>query len=282
MTDRVTNRHSVLFFGGEIGGIGKSTVARVAVEQKIAAKQEFYLIDADASTPNVGLTYEKAMYEGFLTQDPSSSNNPRSLDSGTKQKPRLKQRITFAGDVKSYLMADEILELAREKDTIVVLPSQVALYVNRWIEHNDIAGMLTDTDNSIDFYYFFVSNGTPESIGLFIDSVEKTQGKIPYVLVKNLGAVTNIDWKWFDHDRQAAAIVEKYQLKTVDFPELVILPEVKTKIFSENISFAKALTADWMPYPSKRRIATWLKTATQALGATELLPYHPEYLPRSI
>ena len=57
-------KSKILFFGGEIGDIGKSITARVAVEQKIAAKREFYLIDADASTPNVGLTYEKAMYEG--------------------------------------------------------------------------------------------------------------------------------------------------------------------------------------------------------------------------
>ena len=258
MTDKQIKRFSILIFGGEIGGIGKSMVARVGVEQKIAAKQEFYLIDADASTPNVGLTYEKSMYEAFLSQGTTSSN-PRSL--------------------KSYLMADEILELAREKDTIVVLPSQVALYVDRWIEHNDITGMLAEADNPIDFHYFFVTNGTPESIDIFIDSVEKTQGKIPYVLVKNLGAATNIDWKWFDRDKKAKTIIDKYQLKTVEFPELVILPEVKTKIFSENISFTKALTSDWMPYSSKRRLTTWLRSATQGLGATGLLPYHPEYLP---
>lgn len=278
MTDKQIKRFSILIFGGEIGGIGKSMVARVGVEQKIAAKQEFYLIDADASTPNVGLTYEKSMYEAFLSQGTTSSN-PRSLDSSFKQKLQLRQRITFTGDVKSYLMADEILELAREKDTIVVLPSQVALYVDRWIEHNDITGMLAEADNPIDFHYFFVTNGTPESIDIFIDSVEKTQGKIPYVLVKNLGAATNIDWKWFDRDEKAKTIIDKYQLKTVEFPELVILPEVKTKIFSENISFTKALTSDWMPYSSKRRLTTWLRSATQGLGATGLLPYHPEYLP---
>jgi hypothetical protein len=276
---KIMTKFKVLLFGGEIGGIGKSMVARVAVEQKIAAKQSFYLIDADASTPNVGLTYEKAMYEKFMTEGILAEDDlPPTLGSvNSKSPPVLYEQITFTGDAKSYLAADKILLMANVKDVIVVLPSQVSVYVNRWFEQNDIAGMLADADNKIELCYFFVTNGTPESIALFIESVEYYEGKIPHVLVKNLGAMTNIDWKWFDRDKQAANVLTKHGFKSIDFPELVILPEIKTEIISKNIPFGEAMKSDWMPFPSKRRIGTWLEKATQALASSSYLPAHPDY-----
>lgn len=272
-------KSKILFFGGEIGGIGKSITARVAVEQKIAAKQEFYLIDADASTPNVGLTYEKAMYEGFMTGERLASDDlPPTLGLvDLKKSPVLHDQITFTGDAKSYLAADKILLMGNVKDVIVVLPSQVSVYVHRWFEQNDIAGMLEDPDRNIELCYFFVTNGTPESIALFVESVERYEGKIPHVLVKNLGAATNIDWKWFDRDKQAATVLEKYKFKSIEFPELIILPEIKTEIISKNIPFGDAMKSDWMPFPSKRRIKTWFKEATQAMASTDYIPAHPDY-----
>jgi hypothetical protein len=278
---QMASKSKIILIGGEIGGVGKSIVARSIVEQTIAAGHPFYLIDADATTPNVGLTYEKAIYERFQSKSPmDKANSNRLINLNASDKPpEIKNHITFTGDAKSYFQADYILELARSKDVIVVLPSQVSLYVNKWIKQNNLPEMLEDPENNIEVYYFFVTNGTPTSIELFIKSVEEWKGKIPHILVKNLGAATTIDWNWFDEDGKAAYILDKYKFKTVEFPELMVLPEVKTKIISENISFGSALKADWMPFPSKRRITNWLKEATMALGATELIPYHPDYKP---
>ena len=108
-----------------------------------------------------------------------------------KKSPVLHDQITFTGDAKSYLAADKILLMGNVKDVIVVLPSQVSVYVHRWFEQNDIAGMLEDPDRNIELCYFFVTNGTPESIALFVESVERYEGKIPHVMVKNLGAATS-------------------------------------------------------------------------------------------
>ena len=63
--DTTPKRTSIGFMLSEKGGMGKTTVALTAAEQMTAANHPFFLIDADASTPNVGLTYRKAMYEGF-------------------------------------------------------------------------------------------------------------------------------------------------------------------------------------------------------------------------
>jgi hypothetical protein len=278
---KAITRSKIIIIGGEIGGVGKSMVARAMIEQTIAAKHPFYLIDADASTPNVGLTYEKEMYERFRAGGASEKTNVIPTMYGADGTPPVLQgQITFTGNAKNYFEADQIIVLAQTKDVVVVLPSQVASYVQHWIKQNDIIGMLADSENTIDVYYFFVTNGTPESIALFAESVESCQGKIPHVLVKNYGAATNINWSWFDYDNKAATILNKYGFKSVVFPELEVLPEVKTKIISEHISFSSAIADKWMSPPSKRRIKRWLGEATLALGSTELVPYHPDYLPK--
>ena len=59
---------TISIFGSEKGGMGKTIVASVAVEQMTAANHQFYLIDADASTPNVGLTYRPEIYQQYCDQ----------------------------------------------------------------------------------------------------------------------------------------------------------------------------------------------------------------------
>jgi hypothetical protein len=138
------------------------------------------------------------------------------------------------------------LVLAEKQDVIVVLPSLVAAYVEKWICDSDIAGMLAQPDNTIEFCKLFVTNGSPESLAQFEKSVESSEGKIPHVLVKNYGATTNINWKWFDREGKAAALMNKHGFQAINFPELEIVSEVMTKIISENIPFSGAMAAKWM------------------------------------
>ena len=143
--------------------------------------------------------------------------------------------------------------------------------------------MLEDPDNTIDIVFFFITNGTPESIDLFVESVESTQGKIPHVLVKNLGAPTNIRWKHgFDEDGKVRTILDKYGFQSIFFPEMEVAPEDKNKILSEYIPFGEAIDSDWIPFSTNRRLKKWLKEATQALGSTGLIPYHPDYIPEVV
>jgi hypothetical protein len=267
-------RTTVILIGGEKGGIGKSMVGRVAAEQMLAAKLSFDLIDADASTPNVGLTYAKQLYEGFRE---SKQAAPTMLLDRETQKITLDRRITFSGDDSTYLQADQILVLAEKQNVLVVLPSQVAAYVQRWLDDNDVVGMLADPENKIDIVHFFVSNGTTESIALFKESVARSAGKIPHVLVLNRGAVTDINWQWFDADNGISEYLTQHDFKSIVFPELLLDSIVKSKILSENIPFGEALKAAWMPKPSARRLNKWLREATRSLAATGFIPQHPNY-----
>jgi hypothetical protein len=168
--------------------MGKSIVGLVAAAQMVAAGTPFYLVDADASTPNVGLTYDRDIYRD-----------------GTQE------RMIFTGDDREYPLLDRIFHIAETQDVLVVLPSQVTAYVQRWLEHSQVLEMLSDPDNTIDIVYLFVTNGTPESLDLFQQSVAAFDGKIPHVLVKNLGATTNINWDWFDEDGSIETLLEKYE-----------------------------------------------------------------------
>jgi hypothetical protein len=273
---------TVSIFGSEKGGMGKSIVASVAAEQMTAADHSFYLIDADASTPNVGLTYRQDFYQQFRDRAETKKNLPQSLYNPSGTATLAPERIVFTGRDDDYFLADRVFEMARQRDVMIVLPSQVATHVNRWLHQNDVVGMLADPDNKIKFVYYFVTNGTPESLALFEESVEAFGGQIPHVLVKNLGAATNIRWNRFDEDGKVQALLDKYSFQSIYFPEILIAPEDKNKILSEYISWSEALASDWIPFSTKRRLTKCLREATQALGSTGLLPYHPDHIPEAI
>ena len=269
---------SIIIIGGVKGGLGKSIIGGVAAFQMKAAKLSFELVDADADTPNVGLTYEQELYERFRNERLAQSS--ATLVPGDNDLPLEQvEQITFSGEAGNYFAADKIITIAEQKNVLVVLPALPANDLDRWLDQNDIVGMLADPENTTDAIHFFVTNGTPESLQLFKDSVESSKGKIPHVLVLNHGAATNIQWKWFDRDKQIAKYLEQYGFKSIVFPEMIVDPAIKNKIFSEYIPYGDVLKAEWLPTPSKRRLNKWLREATQALGSTGYIPYHPDYLP---
>jgi hypothetical protein len=61
-----------------------------------------------------------------------------------------------------------------------------------------------------------------------------------------------------------------------------VAPEDKNKILSEYIPFGEAIDSEWIPFSTNRRLKKWLKEATQALGSTGAIPYHPDYIPEAI
>ena len=274
-----STRNQVLIVESEKGGMGKSMVARVVTEQMLAVQTQFYLFDADSSTPNVGLTYKKELYERLLAFAGQSA--PTLVAEDPTVPLELNERIIFSGDPSTYYKADRIFTYAEQQNVLLILPSQVKEYVDRWLDDNDVLEMIEDPANNIDIVRFFVTNGTPESLDLFYESVESTKGKIPYVLVKNRGVTTDIDWRWFDHDGKVAGYLGKYGFKSIDFPELSLDPLVKNKIMGEKIPFGEAMTSGWMEKqkPSIRRLNKWLREATIALGSTGYIPYHPNYQP---
>jgi hypothetical protein len=283
LTPTIPIETTVSIFGSEKGGMGKSIVASIAAAQMTAANQPFYLIDADASTPNVGLTYRQEFYQQFQGRaEIKNSNLPQSLYNPSGTATLAPERIVFTGSESDYFLADQIFDMAKQKDVMLVLPSQVAKHLSRWLDQNDVVGMLADPNNKIKFVYYFITNGTPESLELFKESVEAFGGKIPHVLVKNLGAATNIRWSRFDEDGKVQALLDKYGFQSIFFPEILIAPEDKNKILSEYIPWGEAIESDWIPFSTKRRLTKCLKEATQALGSTGLIPYHPDYIPEAV
>jgi hypothetical protein len=270
-TEACPRRTKIILVGGQKSPVGKSIVAGVLVEQMIEAKHPFYLIDANICNPSVGLTYEPEIYTHFL--------DIAGLDA---EKVAVMERITFDGHPDTYFAADRIFDIAQTQDVVVVLPSEAISHVNRWLTENDVVGLLAEPKNTIDVIFYFVINGTPQSIESFIESVESFEGKIPHVLVKNLGAPTNIRWdRGFDVNGKAQAILDKYGFDSIEFPEMPLQREDRGKITIEHIPFGAAIDSDWMLSSTKEKLNKWLKEATQALGSTGIIPYHPNYIPSS-
>lgn len=54
---------------GEIGGVGKSWFTKILIEAYISLLKDYIVIDADESTPNVGITYDPDNYSPIKIQE---------------------------------------------------------------------------------------------------------------------------------------------------------------------------------------------------------------------
>jgi hypothetical protein len=80
---------------------------------------------------------------------------------------------------------------------------------------------------------------------------------------------------------KAQAILDKYGFDSIEFPEMPLQREDRDKITIKHIPFGAAINSDWMLSSSKEKLNKWLKEATQVLGSTEIIPYHPKYIPKA-
>jgi hypothetical protein len=63
---------------------------------------------------------------------------------------------------------------------------------------------------------------------------------------------------------------------------LSLYPLIFGEGIGEYIPFGEAIDSEWIPFSTNRRLKKWLKEATQALGSTGSIPYHPDYIPEAI
>ena len=145
---------TIHFIGGEKGGVGKSVMSR-ALSQ--------YMLD------------QNLLYAGF---DADQSHNTLA---------RFYPQFTQAINIDDYEGADQIVEKAVTADInlVVDLPAQSERFLNKWMDDNDVASLCEDMN--VNCVYWYVVDDGVDSAGLAAGFLGRFAGKMPTVLVKNLG-----------------------------------------------------------------------------------------------
>lgn len=237
---------TIHFVDGEKGGVGKSLFCRVMVQYCLDKGYPFTLVEADRSNPDVGEVY------------------PDSIEVKDGKKIYHYKQVLFSESERKLYDADEIFNLALAKSVIVNLPAQVFTIVNDWTERNSVLD--TSFQHGIDICKWFVCTGGYDSVKLFIESVEKFEGKIQHILVCNLGLQD--EWSHVLKREKLEKVVKKYNIKIIELPKFSY-PE-RDYIDEHRLPFAEARECKELTILGRQRIHKFLKEAYSNIDKSEV------------
>jgi hypothetical protein len=195
------------FCNGFLGGVGKSTLARLFCERFIKLGRSFTLIDAD-SNYNVARAYDRETVALWQHKDVKSSVSSigsrfgRSLaekeDVVKIESNLLSEQIIFSKDAKFSYLGDRLLDIIYniKRDLIVSLPANDG--IDLWLDSNNINGLMESGTSPFKVVNWWCSFGSGTSQQMFVDFVTKYPN-IHHVCVFNLGITSAVpNWDRFD------------------------------------------------------------------------------------
>lgn len=235
MTENQTRQYHYLdLFDGEKGGVGKTFIAKTAIQYQIDNKYNFVAVEADRSNPDVAQVYrEHCKFSHFTENDRKASK------------------------------ADRIFELALEKNVIVNLPSQVQTPLKTWFDTNNLFEL--GEEYGVVFRKWFVTNGEFDSVNLFLKSLELYGDKMPHFLVKNWGLCD--EWGQVNEDPKVREAIKKYKVIEIEFPKLGY--SERYLINKHRLNFARAKEDRRLTVLGRQRVANFLKSAYKIFDEIE-------------
>lgn len=215
---------------GEKGGIGKSKVCMTVVQYLMDRGIEFALFDADRSNPDVSRIYSSV---------------------GCK-------KVFFSENEKYEDQANSIYYSGIKKQTLVNCPAQILNPLKNWFETNDLFELAKD--DGVEFVFWYVCNGSYDSLNLLKEHFTYFEQKVNYVLVKNEGVCD--DWESLDSNDYLQSKIQEYGVKTINFPKFVGM-RTKNIIDEKSLTFGAAREDKDFSSIDRQRVKSFLKKAYQ-------------------
>jgi hypothetical protein len=248
--------YTIHIIGGGIGGVGKSTTGKLLAEYYLEIKKEHWLVDCDELLPDVGLAYQKDLYQSFRGE--------KTLTLSDKEK-KFDRQIIFSGNFEKVYLLERVWELAEERDVLLILPSQVEQYVDTWLEENDFVAFASSSKpNPIYLKYWFVCNGTEPSVKMFSQHLNK-HPQLVHVFVENRGRSGGVDWDFFDRSGEIKKLREEKKCHRFKIDRLTLSPETWELINKEHLTFKDASIKkdSSIDKAEQNRINKWLEDCKQ-------------------
>ena len=244
-------------FTGEKGGVGKSLATQVFIEYCRNHQVKYRLFDVDRTSPDVGEIYEPKIYQNGSDVEYQANNEKKG------------NRIYFSEESEDVFLADELFATATEQLVIVNLPAQVSVMVDAWLQRGilDLA-----KEENVEIVFWFVTDGSPESINLLSQSLSTYKERVSTILVVNEGlskkAMENIN------NSSIGQVVENQILATIKMPLLFLSPQEKKLIKEKKIPLKEAANRtkkEGLTIIAKQRITQFLRQCHQQLDTLNIL-----------
>ena len=227
------------FFGGEKGGVGKSTVCRSVLEYHLDRNIDCNAVETDRSNPDVKRCF----------------GNLCNLSIAI-----------FGESIRHEDAANSVLNSGLSRRTLVNMPAQVQHSgFSQWLRNNDIIEIAQD--GSVRLVWWHVSDCGFDSLKLFRRSLKEYGTVMPHVFVKNYGMTE--DWEPFDKDAELQDLVAKYAVNILEFPKF-IGNKTRNSIDSHSLTYGEALTWKEFGPIERQRVRSFLRKAFQAFDASEI------------
>jgi hypothetical protein len=223
------------FIDGEKGGVGKSLFARVMVQYCIDRQLPYVLVEADRSNPDVGDIYPAACEQAIFSE----------------------------AERKAY-DADRIFDLALQTPVIVNLPAQIFPAVTDWIERNGVLEM--GNQHGVNICKWFLCTGGYDSVQLFIQSLNRFNGSVQHVFVRNWGLCD--DWSHLDSREELQQLMVKQKVPAIDFPKFSY--RERDHLDAKRMAFSEGRESAELGVLGKQRLHTFLKSAYQAIDQAQV------------
>ncbi len=231
--------------GGEVGGIGKSTLAGTILQYHLDQNLSFIAFDLDRSNADVKRRFGKVC----------------------------DVRLAILSEAQQHEdAANAVFNAALEQDVICNLPAQVLPALDIWIEQNNLIELATETD--VQMRIFHVASPSFESRKLLSHSLNLFGDHIPYVLVKNLAMPGR--WEQFE-DEALIELIDAYDLTVIEFPKLIGNFE-KEFMDAQSMSYGEALQHPALGPISRQRIKGFLRKAYAAFEDANLFTQKSKYV----
>lgn len=227
---------TLYLFGGEKGGVGKSFVARTALQYHLDNQRPCIVFDTDRSNPDL-----KRCYNHIIPI----------------------QLAVFSEGERYEDTANALFNSALEQDTLVNLPAQVFIPLTEWIAKNDLLELAAEA--GVTFVQWFVTDCGYDSLKLFARSLKHFDGAIPHVLVRNYGMTD--DWEPLDSDQELQALIKTYNVSVLPFPKFIGNKD-RNSIDKRSLSFGEARSDFQFGAISRQRVKSFLRRAYQGFEET--------------
>ncbi|WP_013325629.1 hypothetical protein [Gloeothece verrucosa] len=237
------------FITGEKGGVGKSMYCRALLEYLSKEAIDYIFYDADRTSPDVGLVYEPSKYDKIIANGGRGTYSAPSDEATVKEDyPTASQIVTvapppggeesftyshiyFSEDEEDIFKADRLCDQALEGNIVIVnLPAQVEVILDRWFDQQRILESI-ESDESTKMYFWFVTDGSPESLELLSHSIKIFAQQINHIVVCNLGLHRRARESVAHHG--VAKRINEMNIPVIDLPEL-IFSKPEMQLFKES------------------------------------------------
>ena len=245
----------IILFGGEKGGTGKSFFARTVTQ---------YYLDAGNHNPHPKDEQGNALVPYAFTAIDADRSNSTLL----RHYPDYTHPLFFTEDASQEDIADYIFDGALDTDVLVNMPSQVHRAFTTWLKKKEILRLARE--NNIRLINWFVSDGSIDSLNLFVESFEELGAHIPHVFVKNSIQV-NASWGPFEQNDRLQTLIAERQIPVIEIPDISRPRNIEKYIDTNNLTFAQARQDKHFGLIAKNQIGIYLRQSYAAIESTGLL-----------